>query len=164
MPHAAPVEGATERPRCPACRVELRMRDDKGADPVFACPECQVPLRLDRNEAGLPVVVLVESPHPRKVASAPKPVRRQPRASILKTERPDHSLLLFGSGLGVVTLLVVGWLLWGRSTSSTEVTTTPVPEAHSVPDPKTAPTVAEPDSWKSRLTNLAEQIGDEDRG
>ncbi len=155
MPHAAPVEGTTERPRCPACRVELRIRDDKGTDPVFACPECQTPLRLDRNDAGLLIVVLAQSPPVPKAAALKKPVRRPAPTTVPKTERPDHSLLLFGAGAAIVTLLILSWLILK---DRTEVTVTPPAEVPITDVPESTPPVAELDPLEERLTKLAEQI------
>lgn len=158
MPNAAPVEGTAERPRCPACRVELRMRDDKVVDPVFPCPECHVPLRLEHDNTGRCVIVLAEVPSVTKAAPPKKAGHRHKSVVAPATARPDRSLLLFSAGLGVVTLLIVGWLMWGRSTTATDAATSPVTESPVTVTEKTPPPVTEPHSWEHHLTQLAGQI------
>lgn len=41
--------GNAIRSRCPACAVTLRLRDDRGANSLFACPACHQPLRIVRD-------------------------------------------------------------------------------------------------------------------
>ncbi len=159
MAKGPPVEGVAERPRCPGCRVELRMRDDKGADPQFPCPECHVPLRRDRDEVGRTIIVLAEIPASEKVAPARKSARRRtamPPPS--KNEVPDRTLLFFGIGMVAVAALVIGWLAWGRSGTPVEIHPQPIvnPANPATIDPP--PPVADVNPLDQRLAGLAEQI------
>lgn len=161
MPKVTPGEGSTERPRCPACRVELRMRDDKGADPVFPCPECAVSLRRDRNDDGGLIVVLAEKPKKSTTAASSAPVRRRP-ATAPVTETSDRSLVMFGSSMILLTALISAWMIWGRSTPI-EVSTDPVPDAHAAPVPETTPDLPAPVTVATRLADLATSIADDTR-
>lgn len=157
MPNPAPVEGMPERLRCPACRVELRMRDDKGADPVFPCPECAVSLRRNTDNTGRLAVVLAETTSPPRRTLPTKPTKQRP-AAIPPTERPDRSLMLFGSTMTAVTLLISAWLLWGRATTETDVTTKSISEPPSVLE--ATPSVIEPETVQTRLAEVAKLIVD----
>jgi hypothetical protein len=94
--------------------VELRIRDDKSAPPVFPCPECQVPLRLERPSAGLITIVLADTPV-RSSAPAPKTVPTHRAKSKPTSDRPDRTLWWISAGSVLLALIVIAWLSRGRN-------------------------------------------------
>ncbi len=155
MPKSSPVEETQERPRCPACRVELRIRDDKGAAPVFACPECQIPLRLDRGEDGLLTVVLAEAPvrakRSRQPSNPPRRVKSPPAAT-----PPDRTLLWFGLGIAGVCAVVILWLSTGRPPQSRPIET--VSGQHDAEQNPATPAVASDATLEEGLAELNRRI------
>lgn len=152
MANMTPVEGAAGRPRCPACRVELRIRDDKATAPVFPCPECQTPLRLDRAESGDLRVVPAETPLPHE---KPSPTRKKLLPAKTIAEQNDQTVWWIGSGLVLVTLIVMAVLIRNRATSS--IDDVPVAENAAPPPVLEAPVKTEAPSAEL-LVELAERI------
>lgn len=152
MANMTPVEGATGRPRCPACRVELRIRDDKATAPVFPCPECRTPLRLDHTESGALRVVPAETPLPQE---KPSPTRKKLPPAKSVAEHNDQTVWWIGGGLVLVTVIVMAIVIRNRAASSMD----DVPVTENEPQPPVRESAVKTEAPPSELlVELAERI------